>query len=123
MPERMRNFIVMLASSFMLCVATFSGSYASTPAPDRKVHATEYVMHAPTMAPCVVDSVATTHVAVLQPALGPVAPAALVAADGGIEYLALIRAMTFPVDRRRESVSLLGSLKQEKDKPYIDPDQ
>lgn len=117
----MRKLIAILASSLLLCLAAFTGAHASYPVPDRKVHLTEYVMHAPTMATCVADTVATTHVAVLEPALGPVAPASLVAVDGGIEYLALIRSMTFPVDRRRELVSLLGSMKQENDKPHIDP--
>ena len=121
MSNSMRNLIVTLCYSFMLCLAAISGSYASTPAPDRKVHATEYVMHAPTMATCVTDSVATAHAAVLEPALGPVAPASLVAVDSGIEYLALIRSMTVPADRRREIVSLLGNMKQESDKPDIDP--
>jgi uncharacterized protein YabE (DUF348 family) len=121
MPNSMRKLLVTLCYSFMLCLAAISGGYASTPAPDRKVHATEYVMHAPTMATCVIDTVATTHVAVLQPTLGPVAPASSVAADGGIEYLALIRSMTVPADRRRELVSLLGNMKQESDEPHIDP--
>ena len=111
----------MLASSFLLCMATFTGAHASYPVPDRKVHATEYVMHAPTMAKCIADMVATTHAAVLEPALGPVAPASLVAADGGTEYLALIRSMTFPAERRRKLVSLLGSIEQENDRPRIQP--
>lgn len=110
-----------LCSSFMLCVAAITGAHASPPVPDRKVHATEMAMRAPTMATCVIDTVATTYVAVLQPALGPVAPASLVAADGGIDYLALIRSMAFPADSQRELVSLLGSIKQENDKPHIDP--
>ena len=117
----MRNLIVTLCSSFMLCVADFTGSHASTPASDRKVHATEYVMPSAPVATCVTDSVATTHAAVLQPALVPVAPASLVAVDGGIEYLALIRSMTIPADRRRVLVSLLGNMKQESDKSHIDP--
>lgn len=117
----MRKLLAMLASSFLLCLATFTGAHASYPVPDRKVHATEYVMHAPQMATCVAETVATTHAVVLQPALGPVAPASLVAADGGTEYLALIRTMTFPSERRRKHVSLLGSMEQENDKPHIDP--
>ena len=121
MPNSMRKLLAMLAASVMLCLATFTGAHASYPVPYRKVHATEYVMHVPTMAMCVTDTVATTHAAVLQPALGPVAPVSVVAVDGGIEYLALIRSMTIPVDRRRELVSLLGSMKQENDKPHIDP--
>jgi hypothetical protein len=121
MPNSMRKLLAMLAASVMLCLATFTGAHASFHVPDRKVHATEYVMHVPTMDTCVIDTVATTHAAVLQPALGPVAPVSLVAADGGIEYLALIRSMTFPADRPRELVSLLGNMKQESDKPDIDP--
>lgn len=78
-------------------------------------------MHTAPMATCVIDTVATTHAAVLEPALGPVAPVSSVAADGGVEYLALIRSMTIPADRQRELVSLLGSMKQENDKPHIDP--
>ena len=117
----MRSLIVTLCYSFMLCLATFSGSYASTPAPDRKVHATEYVMHAPSMATGVTDTVATTHAVVLQPALGPVAPASLVAVDGGTEYLALIPSMTFPGERRRKPLSLLRSIEQENEKSRIDP--
>ena len=117
----MRKLFATLCYSFLLCLAAFSGAHASTHVPDRKVHATEYVMHAPAMATCVADTVAATHAVVLQPALGPVAPAHLVAVDGGTEYLALIRSMTFPTDRRRKLVSLLGSMEQENDKPHIDP--
>ena len=111
----------MLAASVMFCLASLSGAYAGPPVPDRKVHATEMVMRVPVMATCVMDSVATTHAVVLQPALGPVAPASLVAADGGIEYLALLRAMTCPPDRVRKPVSLHGSIKQDNDQPHIDP--
>jgi hypothetical protein len=121
MPNSMRKLLVTLCYSFMLCLAAISGSYASTPAPDRKVQATQYVMHAPTMATCVTDTVSTAHAAVLEPALGPVAPASSVAVNGGIECLALIRSMTVPADRQRELVSLLGSMKQKSDKPHIDP--
>lgn len=108
----MRKLFAMLSFSVMLCLAAISGSHTSTPAPDRKVHATELRMYVPTMATCVTDTVATTHVAVLQPALGSVAPVSMVAVDGGIEYLALIRSITFPADRKPELVSLLGSMKQ-----------
>ncbi|MBJ6109419.1 hypothetical protein JAO73_10370 [Hymenobacter sp. BT523] len=117
----MRKLFAMLAYSIMLCLATMSGTYASTSAPDRKVHATEYVMHASTMATCVIDTVATVHAVVLKPALGPVAPAALVAVDGGIEYLALIRAMTVPADRQRKLVSLLSNIEKETIMPHVDP--
>jgi hypothetical protein len=116
----MRKLIVLLLGSFMVCVATFTGVHAASPAPDRKVYATEMVMRVP-MDSCIVDTVATTPDVVLQPALGPVAPAHLVAVDGGTEYLALIRSMTFPADRRRKPVSLLGSLELENDKPRIRP--
>ena len=122
MPNSMRKLLAMLAASVMLCLATFTGAHASHSVPDRKVHATEYVMQMPAIDICVTDTVATTtHATVLEPALGPVAPASLVAVDGGLEYLALIRSMTFPSDRRRELVSLLGSMKQENDRPHIDP--
>ena len=118
----MRKLIVMLASSIMLCVGAFSGTHASTPVPDRKVHATELVMFVPTMvATCNVDTVATTSAVMLKPALGPVAPASLVAVDGGNEYLVLLRAMTCPPNLVRKHVSLLGNIEQENDKPHIDP--
>ena len=117
----MRKLLAMLAASVMLCLATFTGAHASYPVPDHKVYITEYVMYVPTMATCVTDTVATTHVAVLQPALGPVAPASLIAVDGGIEYLALIRSMTVTADRRRKHVSLLLSIEQENETPHIDP--
>jgi hypothetical protein len=98
----MRKIIVMLLGSFLVCVATFTGVHAASPAPDRKVPPTEMVMHAPIMtAVCDVDTVATTHIVALQPALGPVAPTHLVAVDGGTAYLALIRSMTVPADRWR----------------------
>lgn len=101
MPNRMRNFIVLLASSFMFCLATFTGVHASPPFPDREVHATELRMFVPTAATCVIEAVATAHAAVLQPALGPVAPDSLVAVDGGMEYLALLRSLTCPDERQR----------------------
>jgi hypothetical protein len=96
----------------MLCLAVITGAHASPPVPDRKVHASEHVMHAPTMATCVIDTVATpTYAVILKPALGPVAPAALLAVDGITEYLALIRSMTAdsnrvffaPVDKNRDA--------------------
>ncbi|HEX8506177.1 MAG TPA: hypothetical protein VF630_12480, partial [Hymenobacter sp.] len=80
----MRKLIVLLLGSFMVCVATFTGVHAAPPAPDRKVYPTECVMHVPVMtATCDVDTVATAHIVMLQPTLGPVAPAHLVAVDGG----------------------------------------
>lgn len=117
----MRKFFATLCYSFLLCLASFGGAHASAPAPDRKVYATEYAMHAPTMATCVTDTVATTYAAILKPAPGPVAPASLVAVDGGTEYLALIRAMTCPADRQRKLVSSLRSIDKENEKPRIDP--
>jgi hypothetical protein len=123
MPNSMRKLIAILASSLLLCVGAFTSTYASTPVPDRKVHATELRMYVPTMDTCVIDTVATTYAAVLQPALGPVAPASSVTVDGGIEYLALIRSMTVPADRQRKPVSLLINMKLENDKPHIDPGQ
>ena len=121
MPNSMRKLIAMLASSLLLCLGTFTGAYASHSVPDRKVHATEYVMHVPTVATCVSDTVATTHAVVLQPVLGPVAPASPVAVDGGIEYLALVRSMTFPPDRQRRLIRELGNMETENDKLHIDP--
>jgi hypothetical protein len=121
MPNSMRKLFAPLCYSLLLCLASFGGAHASAPAPDRKVHATEYVMHAPQMATCISDTVATTFAAVLKPALGPMAPASLVAVDGGTEYLALIRSMTFPANRQRKPVSLFGSIEQENDKPRIQP--
>jgi hypothetical protein len=122
MPNNMRKLFVLLSYSFMLCLAVFTGAHASPPVPERKAHPTEYVMHAPTMATCVIDTVvATTYAAILKPALGPVAPAALVAVDGGMEYLALIRAMTVPADRQRKPVSLLSNIEQETIRPHVDP--
>jgi hypothetical protein len=120
MPNSMKKLFAMLAYSIMLCLASFGGAQASAPAPDREVYAIEYVMR-PAMATCVIDTVVTTHAVVLKPALGPVAPASLVAVDGGTEYLALIRSMTFPANRQRKPVSLLGSLEQENDRPRIQP--
>ena len=56
-------------------------------------------MHVHSMATCVADTVATTYAAVLKPALGPVAPASLVAVDCGADCLALLRLMTLPANR------------------------
>ena len=75
----------------------------------------------PAMATCTIDTVATTHAVALQPALGPVAPVHLVAVDGGTAYLALVRSMTCPADRRRKPVSLLGILERENEKPQVYP--
>ena len=117
----MRKLFAVLCYSIMLCLATFAGAHASTSVPDRKVHATEFVMQAPTTAPCVIDTIATAHPAILQPSLGPVAPATLVAVDGGTKYLALIRVMTCPPNQTWKLVSLLGNGEKETDKPHVDP--
>ncbi len=114
---------MVLASICLLCVAALTGAHASYPVPNRKVQVTELRMYVPTVDTCAIEEVATTYAAVLQPALGPVAPASLIAVDGGNEYLALIRSMTFPADCHRKLVSLLGSLKQENGKPHVDPDR
>ena len=103
----MRKLIVLLCSSFMLCLAVITSAHASPPAPDRKVHPTEYAMR-PAVATCVPDTVATTHVAILKPTLGPVAPDSLVAVDGGAEYLALLRSMTCPPDCRPKRANDAG---------------
>jgi len=81
MPNRMRKLVAMLAASVLLCLATVIGVHAGPPVPDRKVHLTEAVMYVPTVATCIADTVTTPAAAALQPALGPVAPASLVAVD------------------------------------------
>lgn len=122
MPNSMRKLFVLLSYSFMLCLAVITGAHASPPVPEPKAHPTEYVMHAPTMATCGIDTVATpTYAVILKPALGPVAPASLVAVDGGTEYLALIRSMTCPSNRVRKLIRWRGHGEQETAIPYVDP--
>jgi hypothetical protein len=118
MPNSMRKLLAILASSLLLCIGSFTGTYASTPVPDRRVDATELRMYVPSQVTCVIGTVATVYAAILKPALGLVAPASLVAVDGGIEYLALLRSMKCLPDRCRRLISQLRDGEQKIDTLY-----
>ena len=91
----------MLATSLTLCLGALCGAYASPPVPDRRVHITELAMRVPQVVECHVEEVVATPVVVLKQVAGPLAPDSLVAVDGGLDYLVLVRATTCPPEHRR----------------------